>query len=412
MSTGAPTRIELPVEGMSCASCAARIERKLNRLDGVHATVNYATERATVEYDPALAGTELIADTIEQTGYHAVLTPAGDRSDVPDEATSQIARRLWVSAAMTAPALALAMIPPLQFDGWQWFSLLLAATVVGWGGLPFHRAALANLRHGTATMDTLISVGTLAALGWSVVAMLFLGAGGLDYRMSYDWTFGAGGNSDDIYLEVAAVVTTLVLPGRFFESRASGGPVRRSARCSSWAPRRSRCSRPGARSRSRRQLRVGDLFVVRPGERVATDGMVARAVGGRQVAADRRAHPGRGWRRGRVAGATVNTYGRLAIRATRVGADTTLAQIARLVEEAQAARRRPAAGRPYLGVFVPVVDRALRWRRAGRLLLTGERRGPFRQRWPSSSSPAPARSGSLPRPRCWSAPAAAPSSAS
>src|SRR5947208_5996513 len=157
MSTGVPTRIELPVEGMSCASCASRIERKLNRLDGVHATVNYATERATVEYDPALAGTELIADTIEQTGYHAGLTPAGGRPEAqPDETTSQIARRLWVSAALTAPVLALAMIPPLQFDGWQWFSLLLATIVVGWGGLPFHRATLANLRHGTATMDTLI----------------------------------------------------------------------------------------------------------------------------------------------------------------------------------------------------------------------------------------------------------------
>jgi copper chaperone CopZ len=275
MSTANPTRIELPVEGMSCASCATRIERKLNRLDGVHATVNYATERATVEYDPALAGSELIADTIEQTGYHAVLTPAGRAEAQPDETTSQIARRLGVSAALTAPVLALAMIPPLQFDGWQWFSLLLATIVVGWGGLPFHRAALTSLRHGTATMDTLISVGTLAALGWSVVAMLFLGAGGRDYRMSYDWTLGAGGKSDNIYLEVAAVVTTFVLTGRFFESRAkrrAGAALR--ALLELGAKEVSLLVDGRERRVPVEQLRVGDVFVVRPGERVATDGVV------------------------------------------------------------------------------------------------------------------------------------------
>jgi P-type Cu+ transporter len=358
MSTANPTRIELPVEGMSCASCATRIERKLNRLDGVHATVNYATERATVEYDPALAGSELIADTIEQTGYHAVLTPAGRAEAQPDETTSQIARRLGVSAALTAPVLALAMIPPLQFDGWQWFSLLLATIVVGWGGLPFHRAALTSLRHGTATMDTLISVGTLAALGWSVVAMLFLGAGGRDYRMSYDWTLGAGGKSDNIYLEVAAVVTTFVLTGRFFESRAkrrAGAALR--ALLELGAKEVSLLVDGRERRVPVEQLRVGDVFVVRPGERVATDGVVVEG----RSAIDRslltgesipvEVGPG-----DNVAGATVNAGGVLTVRATAVGADTALAQIGRLVVAAQSgkAEAQRLADR-VSAVFVPIV---------------------------------------------------------
>jgi len=359
MSTANPTRIELPVEGMSCASCATRIERKLNRLDGVHATVNYATERATVEYDPALAGTELIADTIEQTGYHAVLTPAGGRSETqPDETTSQVARRLWVSAALTSPVLALAMVPPLQFDGWQWFSLLLATIVVGWGGLPFHRAALVSLRHGTATMDTLISVGTLAALGWSVVAMLFLGAGGSGYRMSYDWTLGAGGRSDNIYLEVAAVVTTFVLAGRFFESRAkrrAGAALR--ALLELGAKEVSLLEDGRERRVAVDRLRVGDLFVVRPGERVATDGVVIEG----RSAIDRslltgesipvEVGPG-----DNVAGATVNAGGVLTVRATAVGADTALAQIGRLVVAAQSgkAEAQRLADR-VSAVFVPIV---------------------------------------------------------
>jgi Cu+-exporting ATPase len=224
MSTPAPTRIELPVEGMTCSSCATRIERKLNRMDGVHASVNYATERATVEFDPAVAGAELIAETIEQTGYHAVLPSEGARPQpLPDDATAALARRLCASAALSAPVLALAMIPALQFDGWQWLSLLLASIVVGWAGFPFHRAAVLSLRHGTATMDTLISVGTLAALSWSAVAVLFRGAGGLDYRMSYEWTLAAGGGAKDIYFEVACVVTTFC------------------GRWPSWARRRSAC---------------------------------------------------------------------------------------------------------------------------------------------------------------------------
>ena len=358
MKGGVPTRIDLPVEGMSCASCASRIERKLNRLDGVHATVNYATERATVEFDPALAGKELIADTIEQTGYHAVLDTAGRSETAPDEATSQIARRMWASAAMTVPVLALAMIPRLQFDGWQWFSLVLTTIVVGWGGLPFHRAALTSVRHGAATMDTLISVGTLAALGWSVVAMLFLGAGALDYRMSYDWTLGAGGSSDDIYLEVAAVVTTFVLTGRYFESRAkrrAGAALR--ALLELGAKEVSLIEDGRERRVPVEQLRVGDLFAVRPGERVATDGVVIEG----RSAIDRslltgesipvEVGPG-----DNVAGATVNAGGMLTVRATAVGADTALAQIGRLVVAAQSgkAEAQRLADR-VSAVFVPIV---------------------------------------------------------
>jgi Cu+-exporting ATPase len=359
VSAPAATRIELPVEGMTCASCASRIERKLNRLDGVHASVNYATERATVEYDPTLAGAELIADTIEHTGYHAVLPTAAARTDAPaDGSTAAIARRLLASSLLTAPVLALAMIPSLQFDGWQWLSLVLASTVVVWGGLPFHRAALLNLRHGTATMDTLISVGTLAALGWSVVAILFLGAGGTDYRMSYEWRLGAGGSSDDIYLEVAAVVTTFVLTGRYFESRAkrrAGAALRALLEL-------------GARDvallengRERRvpveQLRVGDLFVVRPGERVATDGIVVEG----HSAVDRSLLTGESMPvevrpDDTVAGATVNEGGMLTVRATAVGADTALAQIGRLVVAAQSgkAEAQRLADR-VSAVFVPIV---------------------------------------------------------
>ncbi len=359
MSATAPTRIELPVEGMTCASCAARIERKLNRLEGVHASVNYATERATVDYDPTLAGTGLIADTIEHTGYHAVLPTADGRADtVQDDSAARIARRLLASAAMTAPVLALAMVPSLQFDGWQWISLMLASAVVIWGGLPFHRAALRNLRHGTATMDTLISISTLAALGWSVVAMLFLGAGGTDYRMSYDWRLGAGGSSDDIYLEVAAVVTTFVLAGRYFESRAkrhAGAALRALLELGA------RDVALLADGRERRvpieQLQVRDLFVVRPGERVATDGIVVdgqSAVDGSLLTGESmpvEVRPGDA-----VAGATVNQGGVLTVKATAVGADTALAQIGRLVVAAQSGKAevQRLADR-VSAVFVPVV---------------------------------------------------------
>jgi Cu+-exporting ATPase len=359
MSTPAPTRIELPVEGMTCSSCATRIERKLNRMDGVHASVNYATERATVEFDPAVAGAELIAETIEQTGYHAVLPSEGARPQpLPDDATAALARRLCASAALSAPVLALAMIPALQFDGWQWLSLLLASIVVGWAGFPFHRAAVLSLRHGTATMDTLISVGTLAALSWSAVAVLFRGAGGLDYRMSYEWTLAAGGGTKDIYFEVACVVTTFVLAGRYVESRAkrrAGAALRALAELG--AKEVSLLADGQEQRVPIERLAVSDLFVVRPGERIATDGVIVEG----RSAIDRSMLTGESAPvdvsvGDNVAGATVNAGGRLVVRATAVGADTALAQIGRLVVAAQSGKAdaQRLADR-VSAVFVPLV---------------------------------------------------------
>jgi P-type Cu+ transporter len=212
--------LELPVEGMSCASCAGRIERRLNGLDGVHATVNFATERAAVDFDPGRAGPRLILRTIEETGYRAQL-PGADMTPLPPASDRRVGVRLAVSAGLSLPVLLLAMVPSLQFDGWQWISFALTTVVVFWGGAEFHRAALSALRHGAATMDTLVSIGTLAAWAWSAVAILFLDAGGLHYRMSIAWSLQTGGSpGEDLYLEVAAVVTTLVLAGRFFEARA------------------------------------------------------------------------------------------------------------------------------------------------------------------------------------------------
>jgi Cu+-exporting ATPase len=359
MSAPAQARIELLVEGMTCSSCATRIERKLNRVDGVHASVNYATERATVEFDPALAGAELIAETIEQTGYHAVLPTEGARCQPPpDDATTALTRRLRTSAVLTAPVLALAMIPALQFDGWQWLSLLLAIGVVGWAGFPFHRAAALSLRHGTATMDTLISVGTLAALGWSAIAVLFRGAGGLDYRMSYDWTLAAGGGAKNIYFEVACVVTTFVLAGRSIESRAkrrAGAALR--ALVELGAKDVSLLVGGQEQRLPIERLAVSDLFVVRPGERIATDGVIVEG----RSAVDRSLLTGESAPvdvsvGDNVAGATVNAGGRLVVRATAVGADTALAQIGRLVVAAQSgkAEAQRLADR-VSAVFVPIV---------------------------------------------------------
>ena len=272
-------RLELPIEGMTCSSCAARIEKKLNRLDGVEATVNYATERATVEYDPAGVTPERLVEVVEQTGYHAAL-PSPEAGTTEDAEAADPAApwrlRLLVSAALTLPVLLVSMIEPLQFDGWQWLALQLATPVVVWGAWPFHRAAWLNLRHGTATMDTLISLGTLSAFGWSVVALFFLGAGEPDMRMGFTFELGAGSGSGDLYLEVATVVTTLILTGRFFEARArrrAGAALR--ALLELGAKDVAILGDDGVERRAPiGELRAGDLFVVRPGEKVATDGVV------------------------------------------------------------------------------------------------------------------------------------------
>ncbi|MGC5333670.1 heavy metal translocating P-type ATPase [Micromonospora sp. DT62] len=358
----APNQIELAIGGMTCASCAARIEKKLNRMDGVTATVNYATEKATVRYADEVTPDQLIA-TVEKTGYTAALppppTPAGSEPAAePVDELRGLRTRLWVSAVLTVPVIVLAMVPAWQFDFWQWLSLTLAAPVVAYGGLPFHRAAWINLRHGAATMDTLVSLGTLAAFGWSVWA-LFLGTAGTPgmthpFSLAINRSDGAG----NIYLEAAAGVTVFILAGRYFEARAkrtAGAALRALLELGA---KDVAVLRGGAETRIPvDQLVVGDRFVVRPGEKIATDGVVdegtsavdASMLTGESVPVE--VGPGDS-----VIGATVNAGGRLVVTATRIGGDTQLAQMARLVEQAQTGKAavQRLADR-ISGVFVPIV---------------------------------------------------------
>jgi P-type Cu+ transporter len=351
-------KLELPIEGMTCAACAIRVEKKLNKLEGVAATVNYATERASVEYDAGAVSPEQLVAAVESAGYRAALPGAADEPRVEDPAAS-LRRRLLISAALTLPVLALAMVPPLQFDAWQWLSLQLATPVVLWGGWPFHRAALLNARHGAATMDTLISVGTLAAWCWSVVALFFLGAGDPAMRMDFELALGAGAGGGEIYLEVATVVVVLILTGRYFEARAkrrAGAALQALLRLG--AKDVALVGRDGEERRVPvEELQSGDLFVVRPGEKIATDGIVESGsssvdtslLTGESVPVE--LGPG-----DEAIGATVNVSGRLVIRATHVGADTAVAQIGRLVTEAQAGKApvQRLADR-VSAVFVPIV---------------------------------------------------------
>ena len=364
MST--PEAIELDISGMTCASCANRIERKLNKLEGVTASVNYATEKAKVSFPRGLAPEELVA-TVEQAGYGAAL-PRPKGADVQLESgeaqdpTRSLRQRLLVSATLTVPVIAMAMVPALQFEFWQWLSLTLAAPVVVWGAWPFHKAAWVNLRHGTSTMDTLISLGTLAALGWSVYA-LFWGTAGTPgmthpFELTVERTDGAG----NIYLEAAAGVTTFILAGRYFEARSkrrAGAALRallelgaKEVAVLSNGP-----EGPVEARIPTEQLAVGMRFVVRPGEKIATDGTIeegssavdASMLTGESVPVE--VGPG-----DTVVGATVNAGGRLVVRATRVGSDTQLAQMARLVEDAQngKAQVQRLADR-ISGIFVPIV---------------------------------------------------------
>ncbi|WP_433307810.1 heavy metal translocating P-type ATPase [Actinoplanes sp. CA-030573] len=337
---------------MTCASCASRIEKKLNRLDGVAATVNYATEKARAVVPPAVTPEDLIA-VVEKTGYSATFRAKSSPTVAPTR--DPLRDRLLISAVLSLPVILLAMVPAWQFTYWQWLSLTLAAPVVVYGGWPFHRAAFVNLRHGAATMDTLVSVGTLAAFGWSLWA-LFLGDAGMP-GMTHPFSLTAR-DGDAIYLEAAAGVTTFLLAGRYLEARAKrrAGAALRSLL--SLGAKSVTLLRDGQeRSIPAADLRVGDLFRVRPGEKLATDGVVVEGVSavdqslltGESVPVEVR--PG-----DRVTGATVNAGGRLTVRATRVGADTQLAQMARLVEEAQngkAAVQRLADR--ISAVFVPAV---------------------------------------------------------
>jgi Cu+-exporting ATPase len=349
--------LELPITGMTCASCANRIERNLNKLDGVTATVNYATEKAAIAFDPATVAPDALVATVRAAGYDATLPAAG--AEPPASASDPLAALRWrliLSAVLTLPVLVLSMIAPLQFDNWQWLALQLATPVAVWGAWPFHRAAWTNLRHGAATMDTLVSVGVLAAWGWSVYALFFGDAGMTGMTMKLSLT-GSGG--DELYLETASAVTVFLLAGRYFEARAkrrAGAAL--EALMALGAKDVAVLDHEGVERRIPvEQLAVGDVFVGRPGEKVATDGVVVEGAGaldqalltGESVPVEK--GPGDD-----VAGATVNAGGRLIVRATKVGADTALAQIARLVTEAQTGKApvQRLADR-VSGVFVPAV---------------------------------------------------------
>jgi len=354
-------RVDLAVGGMTCASCAARIEKKLNRLDGVTATVNYATGTATVSYDPDQVGPEALVATVEATGYTAQLPAAQEPATTAEPVDAEAAalrQRVMVSAVLTVPVVLLAMIPAAQFRFWQWASLALAAPVMVWGAWPFHRAAILNARHRAATMDTLVSVGVLAAFGWSLWALFLGGAGEPGMRMSFELVARSSAGAPEIYLEVGAGVTTLILLGRWFEARAKGRSGAALRALLALGAKDVAVLRDGAEVRVPvEQLVVGDLFVVRPGEKIATDGTVvdgtsavdAAVLTGESVPVE--VGPG-----DEVAGATVNAGGRLVVRATRVGADTALAQIARLVTQAQSGKApvQRLADR-VAAVFVPVV---------------------------------------------------------
>ncbi|EWM19067.1 cation-translocating P-type ATPase [Kutzneria sp. 744] len=350
--------VELSIGGMTCASCANRIERKLNKVDGVTATVNYATEKAKVTYPATLAPEDLV-QVVEAAGYTATLPTPVEQLAEPEDPTQPLRQRLTVSATLAAPVILLAMIPALQFTNWQWLSLALASPVVAWGALPFHRAAWANLKYGAFTMDTLISLGVGAAYLWSLYA-LFLGDAGKPMATGMPGMPGliiemAG---TPIYLEVAAGVTTFILADRYFEARAkrrSGAALR--ALLDLGAKDVAVLSDGKEHRVPLGQLRVGDQFVVRPGEKIATDGVVTEGssagdlslLTGESVPVE--VQPGEA-----VVGATVNAGGRLIVRATRIGADTQLAQMAKLVQEAQTGKAavQRLADR-VSGVFVPAV---------------------------------------------------------
>ena len=374
------SEVDLAVIGMTCASCANRIERKLNKMDGVTASVNYATETARVQFAPTITIDDLLK-TVHDIGYEALppeppkvaeaLVEMGEQADdrsaaeiASDRDTEDLRRRFWFSFALATPVVLVSMIPPLQFMYWQWFCLVLATPVVFWGAWPFHKAAWRSLRHGTTTMDTLISMGALAAYLWSVWALFFGGAGLPGYSMSESLVpsfFGGSSTTSNmpaIYLEVAAAVPVFILAGRWFEARAkkrSGAAMRALMHLGA---KDVSILRDGVEVRVPvSQLGVGERFVVRPGERIATDGFVVEGssavdesmLTGESVPVE--VTPGSD-----VTGATINADGRIIVEATRVGNDTRLAQIAKLVTDAQSGKApvQRLADR-VSAIFVPVV---------------------------------------------------------
>ena len=360
-TTGTGAEVELAIGGMTCASCAARIEKKLNRMDGVTATVNYATEKAKVSYSGDVSVGDLIA-TVEATGYTAQEPAPPARQTGPAEEADELRplrERLITAVVLSVPVVAMAMVPALQFEYWQWLSLTLAAPVVTYAAWPFHRAAFTNARHGTATMDSLISVGTSAAFLWSLWALFFGTAGTPGMTHPFELTIERTDGAGNIYLEAAAGVTAFILAGRYFEARAkrkAGAALRALLELGAKDVTVLRAD-GGERNLPVAELKAGDRFLVRPGEKIATDGTVeegssavdASMLTGESVPVEVGAGDP-------VTGATVNVGGRLVVRATRVGADTQLARMARLVEDAQngkAAAQRLADR--ISAVFVPVV---------------------------------------------------------
>ncbi|MER5424271.1 heavy metal translocating P-type ATPase [Streptosporangium roseum] len=355
-----PSAVELSIGGMTCASCANRIERKLNKLDGVTATVNYATEKAKVTFPEGVDPQTLIAE-VEKAGYTAELPAPPSAEGTPQEPHDELRSlraRLITSVVLAVPVIAMAMIPPLQFTNWQWLSLTLAAPVVVYAGWPFHKAAWTNLRHGAATMDTLVSLGTIAALGWSLWALFFGSAGTPGMTHPFAFTIERTDGSGNIYLEAAAGVTAFILAGRYFEARSkrrAGAALRALLELGA---KDVAVLRDGREVRiPSDQLKAGDRFVVRPGEKIATDGVVeegssavdASMLTGESVPVEVR--PG-----DTVTGATVNAGGRLVVRATRVGSDTQLAQMAKLVEDAQTGKAQVQRLADRIsGIFVPIV---------------------------------------------------------
>ncbi|SDC91917.1 heavy metal translocating P-type ATPase [Actinokineospora iranica] len=354
--------VELAIGGMTCAACAGRVERKLNKLDGVRATVNYATERATVEVPPGFP-TDTLVTAVVGAGYaaspvRAEPEPAEDDDRRADAHADELRLRFLISAVLSAPVIAVSMVPAWQFPTWQWTALALSYVVVGVCAWPFHRAAVVNLRHGSASMDTLVSMGVTVAFLWSVYALLFGGAGAVGLRHEFSLLPAEGHATADIYFEVAVGVTTFLLLGRWLEARSKRRAGDALRALLALGAKDVAVLRDGVERRVPvAELRVGDLFLARPGEKIATDGVVeegASAVDRSLVTGESapvEVAPGDS-----VVGGTVNASGRLVIRATRVGADTQLAQMARLVEQAQTGKAEVQRLADRISaVFVPVV---------------------------------------------------------
>ncbi|OKJ58892.1 heavy metal translocating P-type ATPase [Streptomyces sp. CB02115] len=372
--SGADTAaVELAIGGMTCASCAARIEKKLNRMDGVEATVNYATEKAKVTYLGADVSVEDLIATVEATGYTArppappasTASPgssgtdtAGTAAESEDDGLTSLRQRLITAVLLAVPVIAMAMVPALQFDYWQWLSLTLTAPVVVYAAWPFHRAAWTNAKHGAATMDTLISVGTSAAFLWSLWALFFGTAGMVGMTHPFELTIARSDGAGNIYLEAAAGVTAFILAGRYFEARSKRKAGAALKALMELGAKEVTVLRDGVETTiPTAALQVGDRFLVRPGEKIATDGTVvegASAVDASMLTGE--SVPVEVTVGDTVTGATLNAGGRLVVEATRIGADTQLARMARLVEDAQngKASAQRLADR-ISAVFVPIV---------------------------------------------------------